>query len=41
MHKVYDDLFHHEHFEKDILIYFNIENQIKSFLQQQRSSFHQ
>ncbi|UJR24079.1 hypothetical protein I4U23_027047 [Adineta vaga] len=41
MHKVYDELFHHEHFEKDHSIYFNNQNQIKSFLQWQRLSFHQ
>ena len=36
MHKIFDELFHHEHSEKDFS-----KDQIKSFLQQQRSSFHQ
>jgi hypothetical protein len=41
MHKVYDELFHHEHLQKDISIYFDNKNQIKSFLDKQRSYFHQ
>ncbi|CAF1333701.1 unnamed protein product [Adineta steineri] len=41
MHKVYDELFHHQHLEKDISIYFNNKNQIKPFLDKQRSYFHQ
>jgi len=41
MYKVYDELFHHKHFEKDISIYFDNKNQIKSFLHKQRSSFQQ
>ncbi|CAF1324160.1 unnamed protein product [Adineta ricciae] len=36
MHKIFDELFHHKHSEKDLS-----KDQIKSFLQQQRSSFHQ
>ncbi|CAF3244784.1 unnamed protein product [Rotaria sp. Silwood2] len=41
MHKVYDELFHHQHMENEISIDFENKNQIKSFLDEQRSHFHQ
>jgi hypothetical protein len=41
MHEVFDQLFDHEHLEKDISIYFDNENEIKSFLDKQRSCFQQ
>lgn len=41
MHKVYDELFHHEHVENKNSIYLENENEIESFLIEQRSIFQQ
>ncbi|CAF1140908.1 unnamed protein product [Rotaria sp. Silwood1] len=41
MHKLYDELFHHQHMENEISIDFENINEIKSFLDEQRYHFHQ
>jgi hypothetical protein len=41
MYEVYHQLFHYEHLEKDISIHFDNKNEIKSFIDKQRSSFQQ
>jgi hypothetical protein len=41
MHEVYAKLFHHQHLKNEISISFENENQIKSFLDKQRSTFQQ
>jgi len=41
MYEVYHQLFHYEHLEKDISIHFDNKNELKSFIDKQRSSFQQ